>query len=125
MSREQIDPRPLDGHEESIIRQLLSVEFPGAAKFASQISHTQVVATWGKGSQSLDFRVSPGASTGPAEDGELPVFGEVADTDGTVTGFITLWVKNGLLDALEYGSHTDDSPVALPEISAISVSRFK
>lgn len=125
MSRAQVSPRRLNAREESIIRKLLSVDFPGVEEFVSQISHTQVVATWGKGSQSLDFLVSPGVSKGPGEDGELPVFGEVADVNGTVTGFITLWVKDGLLNALEYGSHTDDSPVSLPDLSAVSVSRFK
>lgn len=125
MSRAQISPRPLNTNEESIVRKLLSVDFPGVGKFVAQVSHTQVVATWGKGSQSLDFHVSPEVSKGPAEDGELPVFGEVADANGTVTGFITLWVKDGLLNSLEYGSHTDDSPASLPGLSAVSVSRFK
>lgn len=125
MSRVQVSPRRLNTREESIIRKLLSVDFPGVEEFVSQVPHTEVVATWGKGSQSLDFRVSPGVSKGPGEDGELPVFGEVADADGTVTGFITLWIKDGLLNALEYGSHTDDSPASLPDISAVSVGRFK
>ncbi|MEV6559080.1 hypothetical protein AB0M22_25425 [Nocardia sp. NPDC051756] len=125
MSRVQVTPRRLNTREESIIRKLLSVDFPGVEEFVSQISHTQVVATWGKGSQSLDFRVLPEVPKGPAADGELPVFGEVADANGTITGFITLWVKDGLLNALEYGSHTDDSPASLPDLPAVSVSRFK
>jgi hypothetical protein len=125
MSRRPIAARPLDPHEEAIIRKLLSVEFPGVDKYLSQVPHTQVIATWGKGAQSLDFQVLPGAAKGAAADGELPVFGEVTDVNGVVTGFITLWVRDGLLEGLEYGTHTDDSPVALPDLSAVAVSRFK
>lgn len=118
-------PRPLSSLEESIIRKLLSVDFPGASEFVSQIAHTRVAAKWSDGSPSLYLHVSSDAPKSSFEDGELPVSGEVTDPRGTVTGFITLWAEDGFLHGLEYAWHTDRCPVSLPNPADVLIKRFK
>lgn len=125
MTGTPIAARPLTPLERSIVRKLLSIDFPGAPELRAQLDHTQVVATWGVGSPSIYLHVAEEAPVAAVADGELPVAGEVADAQGGVTGFITLWAEAGLLYALEYAWHTDNRPAMLPDPAAVSVSRFK
>ena len=55
-----------------------------------------------------------GAAPASVADGLLPVRALVVDRDEDPTGFIGVWVKDGLLHQLEYSWVTDDVPMEYP-----------
>ena len=58
---ESIPPRALTDLETSVVTKLLSSNAPGASEYLAQVPYSQVVATWGLGSPSVDLAVRPGA----------------------------------------------------------------
>ncbi len=107
-------PRRLTDREAEILRTVLSAEFAGAEQLRTQVSHTEVVATWGEGSPSVDLRVTPGCAPANIVDGEVPVDAQVHDDEGNYIGEITVWTTSGYLSAIEYGWVTDTRPDELP-----------
>ena len=116
-----IPPRPLTGRETEILNSLLSADFAGAQQLRAQVPHTEVVATWGEASPSVDLRVAPACKRADIADGEVPVDAQVHDTQGDYTGEITVWVTDGYLSGIEYAWITDDRPQELPPLSQITL----
>ncbi|MFX0580098.1 hypothetical protein [Nocardia nepalensis] len=61
MSSTPIQPRMLTDRETSVATKLLSSGATGASEYLAQVPYSQVVATWGVGSPSVDLAVRPGA----------------------------------------------------------------
>ncbi|MGY1900825.1 hypothetical protein [Nocardia gipuzkoensis] len=125
MSSTPIPPRALTGLETSVITKLLSSNAPGASEYLAQVPYTQVVATWGIGSPSVDLSVRPGAvQASGSSDGIFDgIFanGAVTDRNGSPIGEVILWVENGWLSGIEYAWYTDERPHTLPEPGQIEL----
>lgn len=68
MSGVPFRPRPLTDLESAVVTTLLSAGGMGADELHAQIPYSEVVATWGMGSASVDLVVRSGARrpSGPA-----------------------------------------------------------
>jgi hypothetical protein len=121
MSSTPIQPRSLTDLESDVITKLLSVGGTGADEFRTQIPYSQVVATWGVGSPSVDLAVQPGAAQAAGSADGIFANGAVTDRNGSPVGEVILWVENGWLSGIEYAWYTDERPRALPEPAQIEV----
>ncbi|MFD3509304.1 hypothetical protein [Nocardia sp. NPDC058666] len=120
MSSTPIHPRPLTDLESVVLTELLSVGGAGADEFRAQIPDSEVVATWGAGSPSVDLAVRGGVQAVTSTDG-IFANATVTDNSGSPIGELILWVENGWLSAIEYGWYTDERPRCLPEPARITV----
>ncbi|WP_280294715.1 hypothetical protein [Nocardia abscessus] len=111
--------------ETSVVTKLLSSNAPGASEYLAQVPYTQVVATWGVGSPSVDLAVRTGAAQASgSSDGIFDgIFasGAVTDRNGSPIGEVILWVENGWLSGIEYAWYTDERPHTLPEPGQIEL----
>ncbi|MGC4984699.1 hypothetical protein ACLQ18_29330 [Streptomyces sp. DT193] len=118
-----IEPRPLNDSERVVLEHLLAADFAGASALRSQLDHTEVVATWGAGSVSVDLRVA-GLEQQPAlPSTPLPLDAPVHDRSGEYIGELLLWAEGGTtLSALEYAWVTDEMPTSLPSVDQIQLT---
>ncbi|WP_406276609.1 hypothetical protein OH799_06105 [Nocardia sp. NBC_00881] len=121
MSSTPIPPRALTDLETSVVTKLLSSNAPGASEYLAQVPYSQVVATWGVGSPSVDLAVRPGAVQASGSPNGIFASGAVTDRNGSPIGEVILWVENGWLSGIEYAWHTDERPHALPEPGQIEL----
>ncbi|GAA2821516.1 hypothetical protein GCM10010441_52380 [Kitasatospora paracochleata] len=78
-----------------MLGHILSADFVGAAALRSQLDRTEVVATWGVGSVSVDLRVR-GLVQDPAPASTvLPVDARVHDRSGEYIGELLVWAEGG------------------------------
>ncbi|WP_280313563.1 hypothetical protein [Nocardia abscessus] len=115
MSSTPIPPRALTDLETSVVTKLLSSNAPGAAEYLAQVPYSQVVATWGVGSPSVDLAVRPGAVQASGSPDGIFASGAVTDHNGSPIGEVILWVEHGWLSGIEYAWYTDERPHTLPE----------
>lgn len=81
--------------ERAVLGHILSADFVGAAALRSQLDRTEVVATWGVGSVSVDLRVR-GLVQDPAPASTvLPVDARVHDRSGEYIGELLVWAEGG------------------------------
>jgi hypothetical protein len=114
----------LNEHEEVVLRHILSAEFDGVRELRKQINLVEVVAVWGLGSVSVDFRLRERAAVrSPQREGRIPVDAEVVNDAGQYVGELLIWLHDGALAALEYAWVTDEMPTALPSVENIRLSR--
>ncbi|GLF98030.1 hypothetical protein [Streptomyces yaizuensis] len=120
MSAVPFEPRPLNASEHAVLEHILSAGFVGAAALRGQLDRTEVVATWGAGSASVDLRVR-GLVRHPAPASvPLPVDALVHDRAGEYIGELLVWAEGGTtLSALEYAWVTDEMPGSLPSVDQI------
>ncbi|WP_228001764.1 hypothetical protein [Nocardia australiensis] len=123
MSTTPIQPRPLTDLESDVVTTLLPTGRAGADEFRTQVPYSQVVATWGVGSPSVDLVVRPGATQAAGSADGIFANGAVTDRNGSPVGEVILWVENGWLSGIEYAWYTDERPRALPEPAQIEVLR--
>ncbi|MET8536922.1 hypothetical protein ACFRCW_33135 [Streptomyces sp. NPDC056653] len=110
----------MNEHEEVVLRHVLSAEFEGAQELRAQISLVEVVAVWGLGSVSVDFRMRGRTAARSAQrEGHIPVDAEVVNEAGQYVGELLVWVHHGALAGLEYAWVTDEMPTALPAVESI------
>ncbi|WP_280247544.1 hypothetical protein [Nocardia abscessus] len=121
MSSTPIPPRALTDLETSVVTKLLSSGAPGASEYLAQMPSSQVVATWGSGSPSVDLAVRPGAVQASGSPGGIFASGAVTDRSGSPIGEVILWVENGWLSGIEYAWYTNERPHALPEPDQIEL----
>ncbi|MEU9045295.1 MULTISPECIES: hypothetical protein [unclassified Kitasatospora] len=123
MSVVPVEPRPLNDSERAVLDHLLTVDFVGASALRSQLDRTEVVATWGARSVSVDLRVR-GLEPHPAPAFTLvPVGAFVHDRSGEYIGELLVWVEGGTtLSALEYAWVTDEMPTSLPSVDQIRLT---
>ncbi|MBF6167265.1 hypothetical protein IU486_21280 [Streptomyces gardneri] len=121
MSSTPIQPRMLTDLETSVVTKLLSSGVPGASEYLAQVPYSQVVATWGTGSPSVDLAVRPGAVQVSGSPEGILASGAVNDHNGSPIGEVILWVENGWLSGIEYAWYTDKRPHALPEHDQIEL----
>ncbi|APE33969.1 hypothetical protein BOX37_08275 [Nocardia mangyaensis] len=121
MSSTPIEPRPLTDLESDAVTKLLSAGGVGAAELLMQIPCTQVVATWGIGSPSVDLMVQWGVATAAGPIDGVFANGAVTDLNGSSVGELILWVENGWLSGVEYAWYTDERPRTLPDPEQIVV----
>ncbi|MEU5761353.1 hypothetical protein [Nocardia sp. NPDC047648] len=114
-------PRTLTDLETSVVTKLLSSGVPGASEYLAQVPYSQVVATWGIGSPSVDLAVRPGAVRASGSPNGIFASGAVTDRNGSPIGEVILWVENGWLSAIEYAWYTDKRPRALPDPARIEI----
>ncbi|MDH6115346.1 hypothetical protein P3T36_007182 [Kitasatospora sp. MAP12-15] len=120
MSAVPIEPRPLNAAERAVLEHLLEADFAGAPQLRGQLDHTQVVATWGTGSVSVDLRVLGPEQHPAAPSTLLPTGAGVYDHSGQYIGELLLWAEGGTtLSALEYAWVTDEMPTCLPPLDRI------
>ncbi|WNZ10885.1 hypothetical protein [Streptomyces sp. 11x1] len=105
------------------MESLLAADFPGSAELRQQLDKVEVVAQWGDGSVSADFKVSGDFPIAPIPSGVAPVEAVVVDDSGELVGEILLWVRAGVLSGLEYAWYDDESPSSLPGVNRIIVSK--
>ncbi|MEV0059936.1 hypothetical protein [Nocardia sp. NPDC050718] len=121
MSSIPVEPRPLTDLESGIVTKLLSAGGTGAGEYLMQIPYTQVVATWGVGSPSVDLAVLPGPQQAVDSADGIFANGAVTDSNGAPVGELILWVANGWLSGIEYAWYTDDRPRILPDPAQIEI----
>ncbi|GAA2773149.1 hypothetical protein [Kitasatospora cinereorecta] len=120
MPVEPIEPRPLNASERAVLEHILSADFVGAAALRSQLDRTEVVATWGVGSVSVDLRVRGLVQDHAPASTVLPVDARVHDRSGEYIGELLVWAEGGTtLSALEYAWVTDEMPTSLPSVGQI------
>ncbi|MFC9435670.1 hypothetical protein [Nocardia sp. NPDC057030] len=117
-----IEPRALTALETSVVTKLLSASGKaGARDYLAQLPFTQVIATWGEGSPSVDLRVGPGVEASPDATDGIFIDGGVTDRNGAPIGEVILWVEDGRLGGIEYTWYTDERPKSLPDPSRIEI----
>ncbi|MET9288198.1 hypothetical protein [Nocardia beijingensis] len=119
MSSTPIPPRALTDLETSVVTKLLSSNTPDALEYLAQVPYSEVVATWGVGSPSVDLAVRLGAAQVCRSPDGIFASGAVTDGNGSPIGEVFLWVENGWLSGIEYTWYTDERPAALPEANRI------
>ncbi|WP_201298156.1 hypothetical protein [Nocardia sp. CY41] len=119
MSSTPIQPRALTDLETGVVTKLLSSGV--ASEYLRQVPYSQVVATWGLGSPSVDLAVRPGAAQASGSPDGIFASGAVTDRNGSPIGEVMVWVENGWLSGIEYAWYTDERPRALPEPDQIEV----
>lgn len=121
MSSSPIEPRTLTDLETGVITTLLSSGTTVASQYLAQVPYTQVVATWGIGSPSVDLTVRPGAVQVSGAPNGIFANAAVTDHNGSPIGEVILWVEYGWLGGIEYAWYTDERPLALPQPSRIEL----
>lgn len=117
-----IEPRALTALETSVVTKLLSASGKaGARDYLAQLPFTQVIATWGEGSPSVDLVVAPGVEVSPDATNGIFIDGGVTDGNGAPIGEVILWVEDGRLGGIEYTWYTDERPKTLPDPSQIEI----
>ncbi|MET9027085.1 hypothetical protein ABZW96_15950 [Nocardia sp. NPDC004168] len=116
-----IPPRTLTDLETSVAMKLLSSGDPCASEYRAQVPYSQVVATWGIGSPSIDLAVRAGAVRASGSPDGIFASGGVTDRNGSPIGEVILWVEDGWLSGIEYAWYTDERPLALPEPGRIEL----
>ncbi|WP_159045073.1 hypothetical protein [Streptomyces sp. NRRL F-5122] len=112
-----IDPRPLNADERAVLEHILSAEFVGASQLRSQLDRTEVIATWGSDSVSVDLQVRKPYEHAALPEALVPVDAQVHDPSGAYVGEILVWTDRGAtLAALEFAWVTDEMPTSLPAI---------
>ncbi|GAA3898151.1 hypothetical protein [Streptomyces lannensis] len=112
-----IDPRPLNADERAVLEHILSAEFVGASQLRSQLDRTEVIATWGSDSVSVDLQVREPYEHAALPEALVPVDAQVHDPSGAYVGEILVWTDRGAtLAALEFAWVTDEMPTSLPAI---------
>ncbi|MGQ5655510.1 hypothetical protein ACUJ8H_36715 [Streptomyces sp. EKR5.2] len=112
-----IDPRPLNADERAVLEHILSAEFVGASQLRSQLDRTEVIATWGSDSVSVDLQVREPYEHAALPKALVPVDAQVHDPSGAYVGEILVWTDRGAtLAALEFAWVTDEMPTSLPAI---------
>ncbi|MBW8707154.1 hypothetical protein MBT84_46735 [Streptomyces sp. MBT84] len=112
-----IDPRPLNADERAVLEHILSAEFVGASQLRSQLDRTEVIATWGSDSVSVDLQVREPYEHAALPEALVPVDAQVHDPSGAYAGEILVWTDRGAtLAALEFAWVTDEMPTSLPAI---------
>lgn len=114
-----MEPRPLSGDEERVLRLLLANELE-AETFLDQLPLARVTRHWIEGLPSVDIEVEPGAPHARISGQTLPTEGDVTDEAGNPTGLIVVWVENGALAGLEYAWYTDEPPFEWPSSDRIT-----
>jgi hypothetical protein len=109
----------LNGQERNVLRHILSAEFEGARELRSQIDLVEVVAVWGLGSMSVNFRLAVPTARSPQRAGHIPVDADVLNAAGEYIGELLVWLDDGVLTALEYAWVTDEMPTVLPSVERI------
>ncbi|MFI6774285.1 hypothetical protein [Nocardia sp. NPDC050412] len=121
MSSTPIEPRAMTELETGVVTKLLSSGKAGAGDYLAQIPFTQVNATWGVGSPSVDVVVPSGVETASGSTDGIFANGAVTDHNGAPIGEVILWVEHGRLSGIEYAWYTDVRPQTLPEPAQIEV----
>ncbi|MEU1545534.1 hypothetical protein [Nocardia sp. NPDC005745] len=121
MSSTPIPPRALTDLEISVVTKLLSSNVPGASEYLAQLPYSQVLATWGIGSPSVDLMVQPGPVQASGQLDGIFASGAVTDRTGSPIGEVILWTENGWLSGIGYAWYTDEPPRALPEPGRIEL----
>ncbi|MFF7632887.1 hypothetical protein ACFZB9_07005 [Kitasatospora sp. NPDC008050] len=124
-----IEPRPLNDSERAVLEHILSADVAGASALRSQLDRTEVVATWGAESVSVDLRVRGPVQHAPQVSRVVPVGAGVYDHSGEYIGDLLVWADSGAtpsepeggatLSGLEYAWVTDEMPTCLPSIDQI------
>jgi hypothetical protein len=114
-----VSPRPLNEQEKVVLWHILSAEFEGVRELRAQIGLVEVVAVWGLGSVSVDFRLRGPAARSAQREGHIPVAADVLDAAGEYVGELLVWLQDGALAALEYAWVTDEMPTVLPAVERI------
>ncbi|MEV0537214.1 hypothetical protein [Kitasatospora sp. NPDC050463] len=123
MSVVPIEPRPLNASERAVLEHILSVDFVGAAALRSQLDRTEVIATWGAKSVSVDLRVRGLVQDPALASTPLPVNAPIHDRSGEYIGELLVWAEGGMtLSALEYAWVTDEMPSSLPSVDQIQLT---
>ncbi len=118
-----IEPRPLNASERTVLEHLLAADFAGASALRDQLDRTEVVATWGAESVSVDLRVRGLVPRPTPAYTLLPVGAGVYDRSGEYVGDLLVWIEDGTaLSALEYAWVTDEMPTALPSVDRIQLA---
>ncbi|MFI9405175.1 hypothetical protein [Nocardia sp. NPDC052316] len=117
-----IEPRALTELESSVVTKLLSASGKaGAGDYLAQVPFTQVVASWGEGSPSVDLMVPPGVQAASDSTNGIFIDAGVTDRNGAPIGEVILWVEEGRLGGIEYTWYTDERPKSLPDPSQIEI----
>ncbi len=115
-----VAPRPLNDSERAVLEHILSADFVGAPALRAQLDQTEVVATWGTRSVSVDLRVRGPVRHAALASVLVPVDAPVHDRSGEYIGELLVWTDDGAtLAGLEYAWVTDEMPTALPPIDQI------
>ena len=114
-----IEWRSLLPNEHELIAALTSQDFPAAPRLRQQLEHARAQQGCGCGCGTISLNIDP-ALAEPAVVPRQPTPGEtnVVDDNGTVTGGLILFARNGYLSCLEIYSHLDE-PQPLPETKNI------
>ena len=113
------NPRPISSAERALLLRVLAEDFPGNKALVAQVDDAEVVRTWGYGGLSVDLRVT--GDHVPAEPSGLVPVRALAEAAGEPVGELLVWVKDGMLDSLEYAWYGLDDPTALPGAEQIVV----
>lgn len=111
--------RDLTAHERELMAFIIhGLDSTSATVFTAQLMELRVT---GGSTTMLELTVSNTVPKAATIDGPLPVRAVVTDDTGTATGELLLWTTDGYLSQLEYAWFTENAPVALPDISHISI----
>jgi hypothetical protein len=111
--------RELTSIEQGLLRRVIAaVPFPGSEELLAQIPETKVV---GGLPMSLHLFAERSAPRAPCKDGPIPVRAIAEGGKGQPLGEMFVWVKDGYLDALEYGWLTDEMPDSMPSPDRIRI----
>ncbi|MEV7278685.1 hypothetical protein [Streptomyces sp. NPDC093111] len=108
----------MNSDERTVLEHILSADFAGASQLRSQLDRTEVIATWGTGSVSVDLQVREPCEHAALSQALVPVDAHVLGPSGAYVGEILVWTERGAtLAALEFAWVTDEPPTSLPAVT--------
>lgn len=104
-----------------LLRKILGpCTFPGAAALRAQVPMVNLAPS---PLTLLALKVEGEAPPSDFMQGPIPVRALVTNVRGELIGEIIIWAVNGYLAKLEYAWTTDDPPVVLPPLEALTLTQ--
>jgi hypothetical protein len=109
-----VTPRPLSSDEVALVRRIAGALDPEAAVVLdAQVAEATVV---GGRATLLEIGVAPGAPKAALPDGPLAVSATTPD------GEVLIWIRRGVLDAIEYAWTSPVPPMGMPSPNTVTVA---
>jgi hypothetical protein len=116
-----VDPRPLAADERDVLDLLLSVLYPGSAELRQQAASAVVVGRCDCGCPTFDVGLEASVPAAPLTHRTAPVELRVRPLADEPEGSIVLFLRDGLMESIEYIYYSDNPPKEWPDSSRLSV----
>ena len=117
----RVDRRSLTNVERHVLERLLSEDFPGVEQLRVQASHAEVVGVCDCGCPTIDLVVTGAPIAEALIDSRVaPVELDIGPDEEGAPGTILVFLRDGLIESLEYVYYSTDVPTTWPDPSRLT-----